>query len=39
MNVGGVPWADNPYGFWFVVDIVITFTVVAGWIALRRKRR
>ena len=37
MNVGGVPLADNPHGFWIVVAIVVTFTVVAGWLALRKK--
>ena len=37
MNVGGVPLADNPYGFWIVVAIVLTFTAVAGWYALRKK--
>ena len=37
MNLGGVPLADNPHGFWIVVAIVLTFTVVAGWLALRKK--
>jgi zinc transporter len=38
MNVGGLPLAQHPYGFWIVVAIVLTFTVIAGWIALRRGR-
>ncbi len=38
MNVGGIPWATNPYGFWIVVAIIVSFTVVAGWIALGRRR-
>ena len=37
MNLGGVPLADNPHGFWIVVAIVVTFTVVAGWLAWRKK--
>lgn len=31
MNVGGVPLAQNGEGFWIVVTVVITITVVAGW--------
>ncbi|MBC8056819.1 MAG: transporter [Rhizobiales bacterium] len=38
MNVGGVPLADHPRGFWIVIVIVLTFTVIAGWIAFRRRR-
>ena len=37
MNVGGIPLADNPHGFWIVVAIVVTFTAVAGWLAWRKK--
>lgn len=37
MNVGGIPLADHPHGFLIIVVIVLTFTVVAGWLALRRK--
>lgn len=37
MNVGGVPLAQNTAGFWYVVAIIATFTVVAGWIAFRKK--
>lgn len=38
MNVGGIPLADNKGGFWIVVAIIVTFTVVAGWMALRKNR-
>lgn len=38
MNVGGVPLADNPHGFWVIVLVVAAFTAVAGWLAFRKKR-
>lgn len=38
MNVGGVPFAQHPHGFWMVVAIIVTFGVLALWIAFRRKR-
>ncbi len=38
MNVGGVPLAQHAHGFWIVVAIVVTFTVIAGWVAFRRRR-
>ena len=38
MNVGGVPLAQHAHGFWIVVAIILTFTVIAGWFAFRRKR-
>ncbi|HSV51317.1 MAG TPA: transporter [Burkholderiaceae bacterium] len=37
MNVGGVPLAQNEHGFWVVVGIVAAFTLVAGWVAFRRR--
>lgn len=37
MNVGGIPWAENPHGFWIVASIVLAFTVVGGWLAFRRR--
>lgn len=37
MNVGGIPLAEDGNGFWSVVAIVATFTVVAAWIAFRKK--
>ena len=38
MNVGGIPMADKPYGFMVIVAIVVTFTVLAGWIAFRNRK-
>jgi len=38
MNVGGVPLAQDPQGFWIVVAIIVSFTVVAAWVAFRKKR-
>ncbi len=38
MNVGGIPLADSPHGFWVVVAIIITVTLIAAWIAFRRPR-
>lgn len=38
MNVGGIPLADHPHGFWVIVAIIITFTVIAGWVAFRQTR-
>jgi zinc transporter len=38
MNVGGVPWGNNPHGFWIVMTIVLAFTGVAAWLALRAAR-
>ncbi|MES2069687.1 MAG: transporter [Pseudomonadota bacterium] len=35
MNVGGIPLAQHESGFWIVVAIVATFTVIAGWLAFR----
>jgi zinc transporter len=37
MNVGGIPLAQNESGFWIVVAIVASFTLIAGWLAFRRK--
>jgi zinc transporter len=38
MNVGGIPLAQSAHGFWVVVLIVASFTVIAGWLAFRRQR-
>lgn len=38
MNVGGIPLAQHPNGFWIVAGIVATFTVGAGWFVIRRQR-
>ena len=37
MNVGGIPMANNPNGFLVIALIVLSFTVVAGWLAFRRR--
>jgi len=39
MNVGGIPLAGNAHGFLILVLVVLAFTVVAGWLALRRPQR
>ncbi|WP_088179443.1 transporter [Zoogloea sp. LCSB751] len=36
MNVGGIPLADHPEGFWIVVAIIASFTVGAAWWAFRQ---
>ena len=38
MNVGGVPLAEHPHGFWIVAVLVTSFTAVAGWFAFFRRR-
>jgi len=37
MNVGGIPLGDHPHGFWILVVLVATFTVLAGRWAFRRR--
>ncbi|MDH4560175.1 transporter [Pseudomonas sp. BN411] len=37
MNVGGVPLAGDPHGFWVLVALVATFTVLAGRWAFRKR--
>lgn len=39
MNVGGIPLTEAPHGFLVIVVIVITFTMLAGWIAFRKRYR
>ncbi|CAN5785637.1 transporter [soil metagenome] len=39
MNVGGIPLAQHEHGFWIVVAIVASFTVIAGWLAFRKNTR
>lgn len=38
MNVGGIPLADHPAGFWVVVAVIVSFTAVAAWIVFRKDR-
>jgi zinc transporter len=37
MNVGGIPLAQNGNGFEWIVAIIVTFTLLAGWWAFRRR--
>ncbi len=39
MNVGGIPLAQSPHGFVVIVAVIVSFTVLAGWLAFRRLRR
>jgi zinc transporter len=36
MNVGGVPLAQHPHGFWLVIALIAAFTIGIGWFAFRR---
>jgi zinc transporter len=38
MNVGGIPLADNPAGFPIIAAVVLTFTIVAGWLTFRKDK-
>ncbi|KAF1049405.1 transporter [Xylophilus sp.] len=38
MNVGGIPLAENPHGFWILVAVVASFTAVAAWLSFRGRR-
>ncbi len=35
MNVGGIPLSQHPSGFWIIVAIITSFTVVAGYLVVR----
>lgn len=37
MNVGGIPLAERHDGFWIIVSIVATFTLIAVWFAFRER--
>ena len=37
MNVGGIPLAEHKQGFWIVVALVVVFTLIAAWLAFRRR--
>ena len=39
MNVGGIPLMQHAQGFWIVIAIVASFTVAAGWLAFRNRRK
>lgn len=38
MNVGGIPFAQDQNGFWYLVSAVIVFTLVAVWAVFLRRR-
>jgi len=38
MNVGGIPLSKDEAGFWIIVGIVATFTLVAVWLVFWRRR-
>lgn len=38
MNVGGIPLADHPGGFWIVVAVIVSFTAIAAWIVFSKDR-
>jgi zinc transporter len=38
MNVGGIPFNQDPEGFWIITTIVVTFAAVAGWYAFFKQR-
>jgi len=38
MNVGGIPLADHPGGFWIVVAVIMSFTAIAAWIVFYKDR-
>ncbi|UOK39949.1 transporter [Pseudomonas palleroniana] len=38
MNVGGVPLSTDPEGFWILVALVATFTLIAGRWAFRKRK-
>jgi len=37
MNVGGIPLAENPHGFWLLVMLVASFTLLAWRWAFRKR--
>ena len=38
MNVGGVPFNQDPGGFWIIIGVVAAFTAIAGWFAFFKQR-
>ncbi len=37
MNVGGIPLAEHPFGFWIVVAIIAALTSAFAWFAFRNR--
>ena len=38
MNVGGIPLSQDPLGFWIVMGVVVTFSVLLAVWAIRKRR-
>jgi zinc transporter len=38
MNVGGIPFAQTPAGFWWMVGLITAFTGLIAWQVMRRLR-
>jgi zinc transporter len=38
MNVGGIPLAEDPHGFWWIVALIMSFTAVAAYFSFRDPR-
>lgn len=38
MNVGGIPMAQDPHGFWIVVAIIAIFAAIAFWYSFKKQR-
>jgi zinc transporter len=38
MNVGGIPLNEHRHGFWWMVSVIVTLTVLIAWVAMRRVR-
>lgn len=39
MNVGGIPLAQHPDGFWIIAGIVLTFIAGAGAFVIRMRNK
>ncbi len=37
MNVGGIPLAEDPHGFWIIAVLLAAFGVAATWLVVRRR--
>ena len=37
MNVGGIPLAQDPHGFYVIFGLIAAFMALAGWLAFRKR--
>jgi zinc transporter len=37
MNVGGIPLAENPQGFWLIASLILVFAAAATWWVINRR--